>query len=62
MATRLYTLTIPLRLAVEADSVAAGRLALLDLYTAVMADLPVGAGCFMKDDEWKERTRNLAPA
>jgi hypothetical protein len=48
MTTRLYTVTIPVNLMVEADSPREARVALLRLWDQVSLDLPTGAGAFMK--------------
>jgi hypothetical protein len=47
--TELYTIEIPLRLAVEANSTSEARSKLLALYRDAMDQLPTGAGVFMKD-------------
>lgn len=61
-APNLYTLEIPLRLAVEANSRNEAHAKLRQLYEEAMLSLPTGAGCFMKDAEWSERAKSVARA
>lgn len=50
MATKLYTLYIPVRLAVEASNIGEARNIMRQLWWEVMEGLPVGAGAFEKED------------
>jgi hypothetical protein len=59
MVTKMYHLEIPLRLAVEADSVVEAKRLLRAVYEEAMAGLPVGAGVFMDDDEWGRRAKQI---
>ena len=47
--TKLYRVTIPMQLAVEADNPAEARRALDALWVEVMNNLPAGAGVFEKE-------------
>lgn len=49
MTNKLYTLEIPLRLAVEAGDMNQARVRIRKLYLETMENLPTGAGCFMKE-------------
>lgn len=62
MATRLYTIEIPLRLAVEAENLAEAKWELRALYQEAMQELPTGAGCFLKDHDLEARLKGLQPS
>jgi hypothetical protein len=51
MTTKLYTLEIPLRFAVEANTWVEARNLIMALHAEVMAELPAGVGCFAKEAE-----------
>lgn len=59
MATKLYQVEIPLRLAVEANNYSQARATMRKLYEEVMSELPTGAGCHMKDRAWEEVMRKM---
>lgn len=49
MTTKLYSVTVPMRLSVEANSKAEAISILRNLWREASLTLPVGAGAFMKD-------------
>lgn len=55
---KLYTMPIPVTLQLEADTSSEARAEMLKLYREVMANLPTGAGCFVKDATWQTHVRD----
>lgn len=51
--TKTYILRIPVRLAVEADTIAEARTKMFALWFEVMESLPTGAGAFRKEAEMR---------
>lgn len=59
MTTRLYTTSVPLSLAVEADNIEEARRLLRHLWDEASQALPVGATAFAKDAVRRNHLRDF---